>query len=83
MKLRTFLDQLFDETWVCIFDTEGNKHYLWIADYLGWYREEMEPIEPLLNKNIYPEIILKIEKNPETGRGRVPILCIEIKHKED
>ena len=33
MKLRTFLDQLFDETWVCITDTEGHKHYLWMIDF--------------------------------------------------
>ena len=78
MKLRTFLDQLFDETWVCITDTEGHKHYLWMADYIGWYREEMEPLEPLLNKQIDPDVYIKMEKNPETKRGKVPIIHIEL-----
>lgn len=78
MKLRTFLDQLFDETWVRITDTKGHRHYLWVADYIGWYGEEMEPLEPLLHKQIDPDVYIKMEKNPETHRGRVPILCVEI-----
>lgn len=65
MKLREFLNQLYDETLVKIEVSKGKKFDLWMADYIGWYEPVMKKVRPYLDRDIVDEVYTTIEKNPE------------------
>lgn len=81
MKLHEILDEMFDETFVRIIEPNGAHFDIWVADYIGGEQSLMETLRPLLNREIRNECTLEIVTNPETLKGQVPILCVEIAGK--
>lgn len=78
MKLEELLDVMFDETWVRITKPNGEQEEVWIADYLGGYEATIETLTPILSCEIVDEVDMVIDTNPETKKGKVPILCVKL-----
>lgn len=86
MKLKDVLDNLCDEVFVKITDfKDGVVRYLWSADYIcgdeGTTSWSGMRIRKLLSKRIAPVMYLTIETNPETQKGKVPVLCVQLEHQ--
>lgn len=64
MKLEELMNQAFDETWFCVVTPDGQEHFFWNADYVGWHPDVMPELEPLLDRE-FDEFELVIKKNPE------------------
>lgn len=65
MKLREFLNQIYDEVWVEIKVSKRKKFDLWVADYIGWHGAVMREIMPYLDRDIVDEVYATVEKDPE------------------
>lgn len=78
MKLREFLNQIYDETWVKIKVSKSKKFDLWMADYIGWYEPVMKDIEPYLDRDIIEEVYTTIEEDPENEGEEAAVICVEL-----
>lgn len=78
MKLRDFLNQIYDETWVKIKVSKSKKFDLWMADYIGGYEPVMKDIEPYLDRDIVEEVYTTIEDDPEDEGDKVAVICVEL-----
>lgn len=78
MKLKSLLDSMYDETWVRITKPNGEQEEVWVADYLGGYEATIETLTPILSCEIVDEVDMVIDTNPETKKGKVPILCVKL-----
>lgn len=80
MKLKTLLDAAVDELWFCIVDGNGEEHYLWSADYVGYHPAVMPEFEPFLNRTFDGFDIVQ-RPDPE-GDGLnadpVPMIYVEL-----
>lgn len=81
MRLRTLLDQAGEELWICVVDGNGEEHYIWSADYVGWHPDVMPTLEPLLNRT-FEEFELVMRPDPERknvlGAEQVPMLYVAL-----
>lgn len=71
MKLETLMDQAFDEDWFCVVTPDGEEHYFWNADYLGWHPDVMPELKPLLKRE-FDEFSLVIRPDPENDAINAP-----------
>jgi len=78
MKLRDFLNQIYDETWVFIKPPKGKTLKLWMADYIGYYEPVMKDIEPYLDRDIVDEVYTTIEEDPENKGEELAVICVEL-----
>lgn len=78
MKLKDFLNQMYDETWVHIIPPKGKTVKLWMADYIGWYEPVMKDIEPYLDRDIVDEVYTTIEEDPENEGEEAAVVCVEL-----
>jgi hypothetical protein len=78
MKLRDFLNQIYDETWVFIKPPKGKTLKLWMADYIGYYEPVMKDIEPYLDRDIVDEVYTTIEEDPEIEGDKAAVICVEL-----
>ena len=78
MKLKDFLNQIYDETWVKIKVSKSKKFDLWMADYIGWYEPVMKDIEPYLDRDIIEEVYTTIEDDPEDEGDKAAVICVEL-----
>lgn len=88
MKLREFLNQIYDEVWVKIKVSKRKKFDLWMADYIGGYEPVMKDIEPYLDRDIIEEVYTTIEKNPECEDeddedAMCGVICVELYSAQD
>ena len=78
MKLKDFLNQMYDETWVFIIPPKGKTIKLWMADYIGCYEPVMKTIDHLLDRDIVDEVYTTIEEDPENEGEEVAVVCVEL-----
>ncbi len=78
MKLKDFLNQMYDETWVHIIPPKGKTVKLWMADYIGCYEPVMKTIEPYLDRDITDEVYTTIEEDPENEGDEAAVICVEL-----
>lgn len=78
MKLKDFLNQMYDETWVFIIPPKGKTVKLWMADYIGCYEPVMKTIEPYLDRDIIDEVYTTIEEDPENEGEEAAAICVEL-----
>lgn len=71
MKLEKLMDQAFDEVWFCVVTPDGEEHYFWNADYLGWHPDVMPELNPLLKRE-FDEFDLVIRPDPENDAVNAP-----------
>lgn len=83
MKLKEFLNQIYDETWVKIKVSKNKKFDLWMADYIGWYEPVMKDIEPYLDRDIVDEVYTTIEEDPENEGDEAAVICVELCSAKD
>lgn len=86
MKLEELMNQAFDETWFCVVTPDGEEHYFWNADYLGWHPDVMPELEPLLDRE-FDEFELVIRNNPEAedvmNAEKVPMVWVGLLKTEE
>lgn len=78
MKLKEFLNQMYDETWVFIIPPKGKTVKLWMADYIGCYEPVMKTIDHLLDRDIVDEVYTTIEEDPENEGEEAAVICVEL-----
>jgi len=83
MKLKEFLNQVYDETWVSIKVSKDKKFDLWMADYIGWYEPVMKDIEPYLDRDIIDEVYTTIKEDPENEGDEAAFICVELRSARD
>lgn len=71
MKLEKLMDQAFDEVWFCVVTPDGEEHYFWNADYLGWHQDVMPELKPLLKRE-FDEFDLVTRPDPENDAINAP-----------
>lgn len=80
MKLKKLMDEADHEVWFRIVDGgTGEKLDVWSADFHGAHESVMPALAPFLNREIGGDgFYLTVGANPETGRGRVPIVVVPL-----
>lgn len=80
MNLEKLLNEADHEVWFRIIDEgTGEKLDVWSADFHGAHESVMPALAPLLNREIGGDgFYLTVGANPETGRGRVPIMVVPL-----
>lgn len=71
MTLRELMDRAVDETWFCVVTPDGEEHFFWNADYVGWHPDVMPELEPLLYRE-FDEFELTVRKDPENDAVNAP-----------
>lgn len=80
MKLKKLMEEADHEVWFRIMD-EGTETVLdvWSADFHGAHEAVMPALKPFLNREIGGDgFYLTIGADPESGRGRVPIIVVPL-----
>lgn len=87
MTLSELMDQFFDETWFEATTPDGKKHSIWNADYLGWHPDVMPELEPLLDREINPDVTIEMREDPEdpdaSNAPKVPVVCVGLLMTEE
>lgn len=80
MKLKTLMNEADHEVWFRIVDEgTGEKLEVWSADFHGAHESVMPELAPFLNREIGGDgFYLTVGADPETGRGRVPIVVVPL-----
>ena len=84
MTLRELMDQFFDETWFAATTPDGEEHLFWNADYIGGHPDVMPELEPLLDMEIDPDVMVEVRKDPERPDEltEVPVVCVGLLRDE-
>lgn len=76
MTLGKLLNEVAVETWVCI-RYNGQDHFLWSSDYIGWHPGVMSNIEPMFQRDVVDFGIIR-RNNPEEPKKRVSMILINL-----
>ena len=79
MKLGRLLNEVAEETWVCI-RYNGKNHYLWSPDYIGWHPDTMAKLGPLLQREVEDFGVTR-RKNPEEPKKQVSMILINLAYE--
>ena len=87
MTLNELMDQFFDETWFVATTPDGKEHSVWNADYIGGHPDVMPELEPLLDREISPDVTIEMREDPEapdaSNAPKVPVVCVELLMTEE
>lgn len=87
MTLEELMNQFFDETWFAMTTPDGEEHLVWNADYIGGHPDVMPELEPLLDREISPDVTVEIRKDPEKpdvfNAPEVPVVCVGLLKTEE
>lgn len=87
MTLNELMDQFFDETWFAATTPDGEEHLIWNADYLGRHPDVMPELEPLLDREISPDVTVETRRDPDKpgvfNAPEVPVVCVGLLKTEE
>lgn len=87
MTLRELMDQFSDETWFAATTPDGEELPIWNADYIGGHPDAMPWLEPLLDREIGPDVTVETRRDPENpyvfNAPDVPVVCVGLLKTEE